>query len=272
MPTEAELVWHEYGAGPTLVLCHGYTGSSLDFVLQVDALAEETHRRVVTLDLRGHGQSPQYGDLESYSIQLLADDLIALLDKVGNGPVDLLGHSMGGQVALHTVLQRPDLINSLILMDTSAWSFKQPDEGIAAMVAKAIEKFDPAKGMPKSMAFESPETALIAAHVPTEWQEEKDASVAGMDPYAAKALGMELLSDGVTSIRPRLSEIAHTTTVLVGQNDHPLVDQAPDLTAELPNATLTVIEGAYHSPQLTHPDQWRAAIVEHLHLKGTTTE
>jgi pimeloyl-ACP methyl ester carboxylesterase len=267
MPTEAELVWHEYGANagqPTLVLCHGYTGSSLDFALQVDQLAAETHRRVVTLDLRGHGESPQFGDLESYNISLLAQDLIALLEKVGDGPVDLLGHSMGGQVALHVTLERPDLINSLILMDTSAWSFKQPDEGIAAMVKKAIGKFDPAKGMPTTMAIETPETALLAAAVPAAWQAQKDASVAGMDPYAAKALGMELLSDGVTSVRPRLNEITQRTTVLVGQKDHPLVDQAPALAAELPNATLTVIEGAYHSPQLTHPDQWRAAILEHL--------
>ena len=79
---------------PTLVLCHGFTGSSLDFSLEVDALAAD--RRVVTLDQRGHGHSTRTGRLEGYAIEQLSADLTAFLEAVGEGPVDLLGHSMGG--------------------------------------------------------------------------------------------------------------------------------------------------------------------------------
>ena len=64
----------------------------------------------------------------------------------------------------------------------------------------------------------------------------------------------------------RLPSIACPTTVIVGEHDHPLVDQAPELAAEVADGRLTVIEGAYHSPQLTHPSEWRAAVEAHLGL------
>ena len=72
-----ELAWDESGSGPgpTLVLCHGYTGASLDFSLQVGALSAT--RRVVTLDQRGHGRSTKVGNLDGYSIDLLVEDLVA---------------------------------------------------------------------------------------------------------------------------------------------------------------------------------------------------
>src|ERR1700721_88491 len=105
-----DLVWSARGSSPdgtpTLVLVHGFTGSSHDFALEVDALAGE--RQVVTLDQRGHGRSTRAGVLQGYSIEQLTADLVAFIEKVAAGPGDLLGHSMGGRVALCTVLARPD--------------------------------------------------------------------------------------------------------------------------------------------------------------------
>ncbi len=264
-----DLAWSERGSGPggtpTFVLCHGFTGSSHDFSLQVDALAG--NRRVITLDQRGHGQSTKTGTLEGYTMEQLVSDLVSFIEAVGGGPVDLLGHSMGGRVALGVVLSRPDLVSSLVLMDTSAWSFMPPDEGIRAMVRAWIEAFDPTRGMPERLGPMGPEDALIEAATPPEWQAQKNAIFAGMDPYAVKALGMALMADvgdGETSLRGDLPSIECPTTVLAGEHDHPLVDQAPELAAEVRDGTLGVIPGAYHSPQLTHADAWRAAVEEHL--------
>ena len=150
------IAWQEWGQGdgPPLVLCHGYTGSSFDFSLEIPALA--TGRRVVALDLRGHGRSTATGALDSYTLAQLASDLIGLLDVVGaGGPVDLLGHSMGGVVSMTAVLARPDLVRSLILMDTSGWSFLFPDEALRKMVQGFITKFDPGRGMPGRPRFKS---------------------------------------------------------------------------------------------------------------------
>jgi len=264
-----DLAWSERGGGPdgtpSFVLVHGFTGAAHDFALEVDALAVD--RRVVTLDQRGHGHSTKVGALDGYTIDQLVSDLAAFLEAVGGGPVDLLGHSMGGRVALGTVLSRPDLVSSLILMDTSAWSFMPPDEALRNVVRTFITEFDPARGMPATLILGGPEDVLIQAAVPAEWQKEKESFFAGMDAYAVKAFGMALMADvgeGETSLRADLPSITCPTTVIVGEHDHPLVDQAPDLAAEVADGRLTVIQGAYHSPQLTHPDVWRAAVEAHL--------
>jgi pimeloyl-ACP methyl ester carboxylesterase len=273
---DVDLAWSQQGSSPagtpTFVLCHGYTGSSHDFALVVDALSAD--RRVLTLDHRGHGHSTKTGHLDGYTIEQLSADLTALVEAEGGGPVDLLGHSMGGRVVMGLVLDRPDLVHSLILMDTSAWSFLPPDKEIRDLVHGFIHTFDPANGMPASMSLGGPEDKLTEAATPARWREEKDAIFAGMDPYAVKALGAALLGEAAdeddgTSLRDRLPAIACPTTVIVGEHDHPLVDQAPALASEVAEGRLTVIAGAYHSPQVTHAAEWLAAVEDHLAWAAT---
>jgi pimeloyl-ACP methyl ester carboxylesterase len=174
---------------------------------------------------------------------------------------------MGGRVVMGVVLARPDLVRSLVLMDTSAWSFLPPDEEIRGLVHGFINAFDPAGGMPTTLSMGGPEEALIEANTPEDWRKEKDAIFAGMDPYAVKALGSALMGDAAdddTSLRAKLPNITCPTTVIVGAHDQPLADQAPALASEVANGRLTIIPGAYHSPQLTHAAEWRAAVEAHL--------
>lgn len=261
---DATLAWDLWGPsdGAPLVLCHGFSGSSHDFALLVDTLAEA--RQVMSVDHRGHGRSQNLGATQRYSIDRLTADLIALLEAEVRAPVDLLGHSMGGAMSLRVTLARPDLVRSLILMDTSAWSFVPPDAGIAAMMAGFIDSFDPAGGLPDLNVWNGPEESLITAATSAEWQSIKARMAAAFDPFALKALGMELFHPGTLSVRDRLTEISCPVTVIVGEHDHPFVDQAAALADEVADGALTVIEGAYHSPQLTHPDEWAAAVVAHL--------
>ena len=272
-----ELSWSERGSSPagtpTLVLVHGFTGSAHDFALVADDFAAD--RRVVLLDQRGHGRSTKTGSLEGYTIDQLVADLAAFLEAVGDGPVDLLGHSMGGRVSMGLVLSRPDLVSSAILMDTSAWSFVPPDDNIRQLVRAWIEAFDPAKGMPDSISMGGPEEGLIEERTPASWQKEKNAIFAGMDPYAVKAFGMALMADiahGETSLRAELPSITCPTTVIAGEHDHPLVDQAPELASLVADGRLAVIDGAYHSPQLTHPEEWKNAVRGHLAWAGASRD
>ncbi len=261
-----ELAWGEWGTGGgvPLVLCHGFTGGAIDFSLQIPALAER--RRVIALDQRGHGRSTKTGEAgaASYTVAQLADDLCVFLDLVAGEPVDLLGHSMGGLVVMTAVLRRPDLVHSLVLMDTSAWAFLPEDDGLRTLVHNFMAKFDPARGMPRRIDG-SPEDALIRTTTPEDWQARRDALYLGMDAWAYKALGSELMADDAGApVAGSLASITCPVTVLVGEHDHPLVDQAPALSAAVAHGRLAVIPGAYHSPQLTHPDEWRAALEEHL--------
>jgi pimeloyl-ACP methyl ester carboxylesterase len=221
----------------------------------------------MVLDHRGHGRSTKTHDLAGYTIDQLVRDLVALLDAEGGGQVDLLGHSMGGVIALRVTLARPDLVRSLILMDTSAWSFRPEDPKAAAAVAGFLDSLDPARGLPDVGDINPVEDALIAARTPKEWQEEKETLSAAFDPYAMKGLGQELFSDRL-SVRDRLGEIACPVTVIVGANDQPLAGQAPELAAAIADAQLAVIPDAFHSPQLTHPAEWREAVLAHLARVG----
>jgi pimeloyl-ACP methyl ester carboxylesterase len=153
-------------------------------------------------------------------------------------------------------------------MDTSAWSFMPPEESLREMVRTWMDAFDPAQGMPATMSLGSAEDKLIEQTTPADWQRKKEVVFTGMDAYAVKALGSALMADmdgELTSLRHELPFITCPTTVVVGQRDHPLVDQAPDLAAEVADGRLTVIPGAYHSPQLTHREAWLAAVEAHLH-------
>jgi pimeloyl-ACP methyl ester carboxylesterase len=260
-----ELAWDEWGAGgagPQFVLCHGFIGSSYDFALQIEALAAD--RPVVAVDHRGHGASTKTHDVASYSVEQLVDDFVAFLEQATRPPVDLLGHSMGGRIVLGAVLQRPELVRSLILMDTTAWSFQPADPQVREMMSAFIAAYDPAGGLPDPNLMRGPEDDLIEATTPESWRDRKLELFEGTDPYLLKAVGTELFTSTELSVRDRLEEITCPVTVLVGENDHPFVDQAPELAAEIPNGRLVVIGGAYHSPQLTHPDEWLTAIGEHL--------
>ncbi|HEY1651027.1 MAG TPA: alpha/beta hydrolase [Acidimicrobiales bacterium] len=264
-----ELAWSERGSSPqgtpTLVLVHGFTGAAHDFALVSDDLASD--RRVVMLDQRGHGHSTKTGRVEGYTVDQLVADLAVFLEAAGGGPVDLLGHSMGGRVAMGLVLSRPELVSSLVLMDTSAWSFIPSDEGVRELVHAWAEAYDPAGGMPATLGLGGPEDALIEETMPKSWREKKDASFAGMDPYAVKALLTALLgdvADGQVSLKPELPSITCPTTVIVGEHDHPLIDQAPELARLVADGRLAVIDGAYHSPQLTHAEDWKDAVRAHL--------
>ena len=259
------LSWDRWGSGTDaapFLLCHGFSGSSHDFALSIEDLA--VSRTVIAIDHRGHGRSEKLGDIDRYSIDRLADDLIAFIDSEAAGPIDLLGHSMGGAIAIRVTLARPDLVRSLILMDTSGWSFANEDADVAAMIAGFIESFDPAGGLPDLGAMPSPETDLIAAATPPKWQAMKEQMAASFDPYALKALGRQLFEGDGEWVRPRLGEISCPVTVIVGEHDQPFIDQAADLAAEVADGFCTVIDGAYHSPQLTHRAEWTAAVRAHL--------
>ncbi len=101
------------GAGAPLVVLHGLLGSSRNWQSAGVALAERGHR-VLAPDLRNHGSSP-WGDDCSYAA--LAADVVAMLDRLALGPVHLVGHSMGGKAAMRLVMDRPDLVARLTVVD-----------------------------------------------------------------------------------------------------------------------------------------------------------
>src|SRR6187549_3376581 len=98
-----------------MVLLHGLGDDERDWQVVLPALA--AGRRVYAVDLRGHGRSSHPG---RYSFELMRDDVSAFLGALGIEAGVLVGHSMGGTVAVLLAEQAPELITRLILVDVTA--------------------------------------------------------------------------------------------------------------------------------------------------------
>lgn len=100
------------GAGEPLVLLHGGLGMTGMFGEQLPRLAQG--RQVIAVDLQGHGRT---ADIDRpMRLELMADDIAALIRHLGLGQVDLMGFSMGAGVALRAAIQHPALVRRLVLI------------------------------------------------------------------------------------------------------------------------------------------------------------
>lgn len=107
-----ELFYRELGNGKPLVILHGLFGFSDNWQTHAKKFSE--YYRVILVDLRNHGHSPWS---DEFSYQLMVDDLFELLNKLYLKDVILLGHSMGGKVAMHFAQSHPDLLEKIIIVD-----------------------------------------------------------------------------------------------------------------------------------------------------------
>ncbi|MFI6820683.1 alpha/beta fold hydrolase [Micromonospora sp. NPDC050187] len=153
-------LWHEsHGSGPPLVLLHGGIGTGEMFASALPAFT--AHRRVVTVDLQGHGRTPDVD--RPLRHETLADDVAALLDQIGLGEADVLGYSLGGAVALRTAIQHPGLVRRLVCVSAPCRRDGWYPEVLAGMA-----------GMGEGTAAESRASAAYAHHTrvaprPQDW-------------------------------------------------------------------------------------------------------
>ena len=112
------MAYVERGVGPTVVLVHGALNDYRTWTPQMDALSSKF--RVVSISLRHYYPEPWKGD-SPFSLKLHADDVAAFIDRLGAGPVFLVGWSRGAAVAAETARARPELIRKLVLMDAALY-------------------------------------------------------------------------------------------------------------------------------------------------------
>ncbi|MGR7000580.1 alpha/beta fold hydrolase [Yinghuangia aomiensis] len=113
-----------------LVLLHGFVGSTP----RIGPVRRPSSRPTGAwwpATTRPRGRSAKPGRADAYTFDALEADLHAFLDALGLGPVDLLGHSMGGVVAQRYALAHPDRVRSLVLMDTAP----EPSGGPLSLLA-----------------------------------------------------------------------------------------------------------------------------------------
>ncbi|MGN6161030.1 MAG: alpha/beta fold hydrolase, partial [Marmoricola sp.] len=109
----------EYGtSGPRVVLCHGLFGQGRNWNTIARALADDY--RVTAVDLPNHGRSPWADRVDYVS---MAAQVAAVIDT--DEPVALVGHSMGGKVAMALALEHPDLVERLCVVDIAPVDYGQ---------------------------------------------------------------------------------------------------------------------------------------------------
>ena len=130
---DVEIYWEEHGASTSapLLLLHGFGESTAVWSPHVDALSQG--RRVVLVDLRGHGRSTNPRDVFTFSRS--ADDVLAVMDHLGHQRFDAVGVSGGGLALLHIATRRPERLQRLVLVGTAAYLPAQARERIVAIAA-----------------------------------------------------------------------------------------------------------------------------------------
>jgi 3-oxoadipate enol-lactonase len=247
------------GEGPPLLLITGLGYAVWCWARQLDEFA--ARHRTIAFDNRGSGRS--FKPPGPYSIAELADDAASVLDERGIARAHVLGHSMGGFVALTLALRRPELVEALVLVGTSAGGpdrFRQPEETTRAWAA--------ARGLP-------PEE-FVRATWPYSWQ--RGWPEAHPDEYAelfrarlefptppecwAAQYGACLAYDeeGVPAER-----IAAPTLVVHGEDDRVLDYRNGELLARrIRGARLESFAGHGHLPFLEDPARFNAVVLEFL--------
>jgi len=103
----------EAGAGPLVVLCHGFPESWYSWRHQLPALAEAGFHAVAP-DMRGYGQSDRPEAIDQYTLLHLVGDMVGLLDALGAEAAVIAGHDWGAPVAWHAALLRPDRFRGVV--------------------------------------------------------------------------------------------------------------------------------------------------------------
>ena len=110
-----KLFYRKIGSGQPLLILHGLFGQSDNWNSLAKLFAEKGFE-VFTIDLRNHGLSPHD---DEWDYETMSKDVLELITDCNLQQVDLIGHSMGGKVAMRLAIDYPELINKLIVVDIS---------------------------------------------------------------------------------------------------------------------------------------------------------
>ena len=260
-----ELSYLEVAApGRPFVLLHGFTGHRDDFIHCLPYM----DRDVCWLapDLRGHGDFSHTLRPDTFTFEQLIQDLEKFLDAINATQCDLLGHSVGGMVALRFALACPERIHSMVLMSTAPYCPKDYTRQTFELAGRVIDQ--------QGMRF-------LQEALEKSWRDNPDQSgtshterwadvywphhrrrYRAMDPTAYRALGIHMVEQA--DLTRRLGEIRCPTTVLIGDGDHEFLDGSEALAKGIPEAVRIEISDAGHHPHMENPKAWHAAIRAHL--------
>jgi 2-succinyl-6-hydroxy-2,4-cyclohexadiene-1-carboxylate synthase len=241
------------GAGPPLLLLHGFTGSARSWDAVRAPLRQ--HARLIVPDLVGHGQSPAPDDTSAYTLDACARDLLGLLDGLGVERAHVLGYSMGGRVALHLAVSAPERVQSLLLESASPGMEDATERAARLAADEALAERIEQHGIERFVdEWERQPLLALAEHVSEVIRAEQRAQRLRNN---ARGLGNSLRGMGAGRQRPLWSALPTLdvpTRLLVGERDRRYCALAARMHTLLPDSDLLIAERAGHTVHLDRPD------------------
>jgi len=217
-----QMYYEESGAGDPLVLLHGFGGCSQNW--QPFAVELSEHRRVIAVDLRGHGHSTNPANL--FTHREAARDVFLLLDELGIGRFSAMGMSTGGMTLLHMATSQPARIDAMVLISATSHF---TDQARALFRRAAFENFPP--------------------QVQEMYRECAKRGEAQLQQLVAQFKAFHDNQDDMSFTARELSIITARTLVVHGDRDRFFPVEIPvSLYRSIPEAALWVIPGGDHVP------------------------
>ena len=230
-----EIHYAEYGSGPPVILLHGGLGNSDYWGDLIPALAP--HYRVITMDSRGHGRSTR--DAQPYGYDLMAADVVALMDHLKLAKADIVGWSDGAIIGLDIAMNHPDRIGRLVAFAAnSTVAGLKPDidknPTFAAYIERAGKEYE--KNSPTPDEYEA-----FLNQIGAMWASQPDWSEAD------------------------LARIRTPVLIVDGEHDEAIrPDHTEMLARVVPGAQLLFLPGVSHFAMLQNPSEFNAAVLKFL--------
>jgi 2-succinyl-6-hydroxy-2,4-cyclohexadiene-1-carboxylate synthase len=246
------------GEGPSLLLLHGFTGSSATWAPHRHAWRRF---RAIAVDLLGHGASDAPADPERYRMERCVEDLLALLDALGIERTAVVGYSMGGRVALHLALRAQERLCALVLESASPGieDSSERDERLRRdeALAERIER----EGLEAFVAYwEALPLFASQARLPAAARDELRRQRLQNDPLG---LANSLRGLGAAKQEPalhRLGQLRAPVLLLAGALDEKYCHLARRMAAALPCARLEIVPGVGHAVHLEQPAAFQVTV------------
>lgn len=244
-----EVYFEAHGEGEPLLFIHGLGSSTRDWEYQVEPFSRSF--RVITYDLRGHGQSEKPEG--PYTVPLFATDASALLAALDVRLAHVVGVSLGGGVAFQLALDHPELVKTLTIVNSSPM-LPGTQEQIDAEMERRV-------GIVRQMGMRAMGEALASNLFPEPGQE--GLRLAFIERWAEndpRAYVDATLSLAHWNVLDQIHKIQCPVLVIAADQDYSPVALKESYTRLMPHAELVIVPGARHALPMEKPAEFSAVL------------
>jgi len=238
------------GEGPPVLLLHGLAGRANEWRSAAVWMAEGY--RVLALDQRGHGMSDK--GLRDYSRKAYVDDVVAVIQRLGLGPVVLVGQSMGGLNAFLAAARRPDLVRALVVVEASPGD---PVPEVPERVGAWLDSWPvPFPTLADARAFFGGDTLYAQT-----WLEVLEEHPEGYRPQFRREDMLASVSDiAERDYWDEWDRVRCPTLGVGGARGYVAEDELREMARRIPSGSYARIPEAGHDLHLERPEAWRGVV------------